>query len=165
MIEIMNNSALETFIQKKSATLYSFAFVLIPDDLQASQLMIDSVARLLIQKKSSIAHWSELIESHEEIQNEVTLNLLAATYEIARKRYGQLKISLQNELLKNEDFYLLELEAKASLYLNERQKLEMKDIEFVTNMSRHEIVAHLYSARVKLYRDLEQKQNVERVSV
>ena len=165
MTKTMKNSALETFIQKKSATLYSFAFVLIPDDLQASQLMIDAVARLLIQKKSSITHWSELIEKQEEIQNEVILNLLSATYEIARRRYGQLKISLQSELRNNEDFYLLELEAKASLYLKERQKLEMNEIEFVTNMSKHEIVAHLYSARLKLYKDLELKQNSSSASV
>ena len=157
----MKNNELEIFIQTKSDALYSFAFVLIPDDLQASQLMIDSVARLLIQKKSSIAYWSQLVGERDDIKKEVMLNLLAATFEIARKRYGQLKMGLQDELKMNDDFYLLDLEAKAILYLRERENLEIIDVEFVTNMSKHEITAHLYSSRLILYKELELKHNAK----
>ena len=48
----MKSEELQKFIQNLSPELYSFAYVLVPDDLQASQLMIDGVQSFLIQKKS-----------------------------------------------------------------------------------------------------------------
>ena len=53
----MKTSDLEKFIQSQSLDLYSMAFILIPDDLQASQLMIDTVTAFLVQKSPTIAKW------------------------------------------------------------------------------------------------------------
>jgi len=50
----MKIEELQKYIQNLSPELYSFAYVLIPDDLQASQLMIDCVQSFLIQKKPLI---------------------------------------------------------------------------------------------------------------
>jgi len=50
----MKIEELQKYIQNLSPELYSFAYVLIPDDLQASQLMIDCVQSFLIQKKGLV---------------------------------------------------------------------------------------------------------------
>ena len=53
----MKTIELEKFIQNLSPDLYSFAYILIPDDLQATQLMIDAVSVVMIQKISILDKW------------------------------------------------------------------------------------------------------------
>jgi hypothetical protein len=159
----MKNNELEKFIQNQSPDLYSFAYVLIPDDLQATQLMIDSVSRLLIQKKSLVESWVKKnveteVESNDYLQNDILLNLLKSTYEISKKRYSQLKISLSDQVGVNSQFFTLDFEDKAVLFLKEKLNFEMASIEFVTGLSKSEILAHLYSARILLSEKLDKKR-------
>ena len=93
----MKTLDLEKFIQSLSTDLYSFAYILIPDDLQATQLMIDSVAALMIQKKSLVDQWSkasadQLLENTEEIK----LHLYKSIYDLSKKRYHQLRAGLKS---------------------------------------------------------------------
>ena len=68
----MKTEELQKYIQNLSPDLYSFAYVLVPDDLQASQLMIDCVQSFLIQKKS-------LVERMGRTKNRIVKNLLNET--------------------------------------------------------------------------------------
>ncbi|WP_127714703.1 hypothetical protein [Halobacteriovorax sp. HLS] len=83
---------LEKFIEKKSAELYPFAYALVPDDLQASQLIIDAVELLLVDSNLSprlVSYYqnSQTLSSEQKL---ITDNLLSHIYRISKKRAIQL---------------------------------------------------------------------------
>lgn len=146
----MKTEELKKYIQNLSPDLYSFAYVLIPDDLQASQLMIDCVQSFLIQKKS-------LVEKMGLTKNRIVINLLDETklhllrivFDLSRKRYQQLKMSFK-DVEQSGGFFSLEFDEKAVLYLKEKAGFDLNEIEFVTSSLRSEVLSHLYSARIKM---------------
>jgi hypothetical protein len=146
----MKTIELEKFIQHLSTDLYSFAFILIPDDLQATQLMIDSVSAFLIKNKAMVEKWksaseNELLQHSEEIR----INLYKAMYDLSKKRYHQLRLSFKN-IEDSSGFFSLDFDDKAVLFLQERTDFSLELIEFIVAKSRGEILAHLYSARMTM---------------
>ncbi|MBY0414349.1 MAG: hypothetical protein K2Q18_09295 [Bdellovibrionales bacterium] len=143
----MKKLDLEKFIQNLSTDLYSFAFILIPDDLQATQLMIDAVSTFLIQKKSLIAKWSSF--NKEELLghgHDIKIHLYKSMYELSKKRYSQLRLSFK-DFEENSGYFSLEFDDKAALFLKERTNFSVDVIEFILGQSHNEVIAHLYSAR------------------
>lgn len=145
----MKNADLEKFIQSLSHDLYSMAYVLIPDDLQASQLMIDSVQAFLIKKSPLFDKWEQDLLSENEIQINCKMELLKNIFELSKKRYYQLKMSLR-DIEDSSGFFSLELDEKAALYLKERAHCSLEQCEYILAKSRTELLAHLYSARLKM---------------
>ena len=151
----MKTEELQKYIQHSSPELYRFAFVLMPDDLQASQLMIDSVQAFLIQKKSLIEKiGNSKNKIFKTLLNETKLNLLRNVYELARKRYHQLRGSFQDIETTNH-FYLLSFDEKAILYLKEKMQFEIRDIEYITSTQKSEVISYLISARLKMIETLD----------
>lgn len=146
----MKTLELEKLIQNLSTDLYSFAFILIPDDLQATQLMIDSVSAFIIQKKTLIDKWSTTSES-ELVHNskDIKIHLYRSMYDLAKKRYNQVRMSFKS-IEDNSGFFALEFDDKAALFLKERTDFPLDVIEFILGQSRSEVLAHLYSARIKM---------------
>lgn len=150
----MKTLDLEKFIQSLSTDLYSFAFILIPDDLQATQLMIDSVAALLIQKKALVEQWSKKSsESLLDQSEEIKLHLYKTLYDLSKKRYHQLKAGLKS-VEDNSGFFSLDFDDKAVLFLQERSEFSSENIEFISSKSKTEVLAHLYSARINMIEGL-----------
>lgn len=146
----MKTEELQKFIQNLSPDLYSFAYVLIPDDLQASQLMIDCVQSFLIQKKPLIDKMS--LTKNKIVKNlldEAELHLLRIVFDLSKKRYQQLKMSFK-DVEQSGGFFALEFEEKAVLYLKEKAGFDLNDIEFITSNTRPEVLSHLYAARIKM---------------
>lgn len=153
----MKTEELQKFIQNLSPDLYSFAYVLIPDDLQASQLMIDCVQSFLIQKKPLIEKMS--LTKNKIVKNlldEAQLHLLRIVFDLSKKRYQQLKMSFK-DVEQNGGFFALEFEEKAVLYLKEKAGFDLNDIEFTTTSTRAEVLSHLYAARIKMTEHLPYK--------
>ena len=150
----MKTLELEKLIQNLSTDLYSFAFVLIPDDLQATQLMIDSVSAFIIQKKSLIDKWSTTSESELVLNaHDIKIHLYRAMYELAKKRYNQLRTSFKS-IEDKSGFFALEFDDKAALFLKERTEFPLDVIEFILGQTRGEVLAHLYSARIKMVNNI-----------
>ena len=146
----MKTSELEKFIQGLTNDLYSMAFVMIPDDLQASQLMIDSVQAFLLQKNTLLQKWEDdLLIADEEKKEMCKKHILKCIYELSKKRYVQLKMSLK-DVEDSSGFFSLELDEKAALYLKERAHFDLLDCEFILSKSKSEVLAYLYSARLKM---------------
>jgi hypothetical protein len=146
----MKIEKLQKYIQHLGPELYSFAYVLIPDDLQASQLMIDSVQSYLIQKRTFIERMTQ--SKNKMIQNfldEAKLQILKIIFELSRKRYQQLKISFQEVELAG-GFFSLEFDEKAVLYLKDKGGLDLSRIEYVTSSTRAVVLSQLFVARVKI---------------
>lgn len=144
----MKTLELEKFIQHLSPDLYSFAYILIPDDLQASQLMIDSVAAFIIQKKSLIEKWTASA-SDQQYSQDIKIHLYKSMYELSKKRYNQLRMSFK-DIEDNSGFFSLDFDEKAVLFLQERTDFSLELIEFILAKTRAEVLAFLYSARIKM---------------
>lgn len=146
----MKTDELQKYIQNLSPDLYSFAYVLIPDDLQASQLMIDCVQSFIIQKRPMIERM--ILTKNKLVRNlldETKSNLFQILFELAKKRYQQLKMSF-SAVEQSGGFFALEFEEKAVLYLKEKAAMDLDQIEFITGLTRAELLARLYSARIKM---------------
>ena len=154
----MKTIELEKFIQNLSTDLYSFAFILIPDDLQATQLMIDSVSAFMIKGKSLIEKWTSA--SEEEIghnSEEIKIHLYKSMYELSKKRYNQLRLSFKT-IEDESGFFSLDFDDKAVLFLQERSSFSLELIEFILGKTRGEVLAHLYSARIAMVSKLPRRK-------
>lgn len=168
-MSLMKTDELQKFIQNLSPDLYSLAYVLIPDDLQASQLMIDCVQSYLVQKRPAIERMLQIkaMTKNKLMRNpfdETKAHLFKIVFELARKRYQQLKMSF-SEVEQNGGFFALELEEKAVLYLKEKASMDLDQIEFITGVTRAELLARLYSARIKMTEVMPNNQLFDDVSV
>lgn len=146
----MKTIDLEKFIQNLSTDLYSFAFILIPDDLQATQLMIDSVSVLMIKNKALIEKWKSA--DVKEVVNhslDIRIHLYKSMYDLSKKRYNQLRLSFK-EIEDGAGFFSLAFDDKAALFLQERTEFSLELIEFILGKTRGEVLAHLYSARMTM---------------
>jgi hypothetical protein len=144
----MRTDDLETIVKNLGPDLYSFAYILIPDDLQAGQLMIDAVQNFLLRKKSYI---EKILQENvnKESALEIRLRLFQAIYEIAKKRFHQIKMSFS--VADTSNFFLsLEFDDKAMMYLRVRASLEIDQIEMIMNKDRSTILAFLSDARIKM---------------
>ena len=145
---------LEKLIKNLGTDLYSFAYILIPDDLQATQLMIDSVSAFLIQNKIMIDKWSSNSESDlDYISNDVKKNLYKSMYELSKKRYNQIRLSLKT-IEDSSGFFSLDFDDKVAIFLKEKTSFSLDVIEFVLGQTRTEVLAHLYSARLKMVKNI-----------
>lgn len=140
----------ENFLSLISQDLYSYAYVLIPDDLQAGQLIFDSITAYLISRKDNLD--TLFTSKSKDLSNELIplkKELLKLVYDLAKKRFHQLKLSI--DIKENlEGFYSLDFDEKSCLFLKDKAKYSVDDIATITNKSRNEVLANLYSARVKM---------------
>ena len=150
----MKTSDLEIIIKNLAPELYGYAYILIPDDLQAGQLIIDATQNFLLRKKFFIDKILQS-EASNEVVNEVQLRLLQAVYEIAKKRYHQIKMSFDSSENLNNYFLSLEFEEKSMLYLRVRALLEVDQIEMIMSKDRSVILAFLSDARMKMIQHTE----------
>ena len=148
MWDLMKNSDLESIIKNLGPDLYGFAYTLIPDDLQAGQLIIDAVSNFLLSKKSLIEKLLKA-DANSETTQEVQLRLFQIIYETAKKRFHQIQLSFTTEDQKNF-FFSLDLDEKAMLYLRVRAMLEINHIEMIMNKDRTQVLAFLNDGRMKM---------------
>lgn len=144
----------EKILSLLSSDLYSFGYALIPDDLQAGQLSVDAITAYLVSKKVIIENL--LMENNENLKNEIPkikMDLLKVIYDLAKKRFYQVRVSIESEH-QNDGFYHLEFDEKAALYLKDKMKLTNDEISVITMRSRAEVLASLYSGRLKMVKAL-----------
>ena len=110
--------------------------------------------RFLLRKKFFIDKILQS-EASNEVVNEVQLRLLQAVYEIAKKRYHQIKMSFDSSENLNNYFLSLEFEEKSMLYLRVRALLEVDQIEMIMSKDRSVILAFLSDARMKMIQHTE----------
>lgn len=138
-----------------SQDLYTFAFTLIPDDLQASQLVLDAFRSLLLENELGPKFYNSYQQSKSpNLKNEPEYKLLLKKiYEIAKKRIGQISVNInQEEDIKKHDaaFYKLNTEERAVLVLRHRFKMNLNNISYITNMAKIETINQLNLARTSL---------------
>lgn len=149
----MTLEQLKTYLETYLPELYRFAFALIPDDLQAQQLVFDSISVLSLDRKDLVLGTMEISDDKKSSQLfEVKKGLLKIIKSLAYKRSEQLG-ALPNKDNVGPSFYELALECRGILCLKHELSLDFEDIESVMELPRHEVVSKLYMGRGALSRE------------
>lgn len=146
----MKKIEFEKFLSIVSNDLYSFAYILIPDDLQASQLVVDSIQSLIISKRHTI---DELFVDKKNSDHSLELLqikriLMGNVYHLAKRRYQQIKLSIENDDI--DAFYSLEVDEKSILFLKDKLKYSIEEISIVTEKTIQEVQSYLFASRAKM---------------
>lgn len=139
----------KTFQKKITPELYSFAFALIPDDLQAMQIVIDA--------NLAIAHGTPelLAELHaKEVDEEIykkELNLFKTkiykeVFELSRRRAVQLSSSLRAP----GPYHKLSTVSKASLFLKHKAGLSLSEISEIMGLPTSSVSKEIIEAQEAL---------------
>lgn len=148
----MKRIEFEKFLPILSSELYSFAYVLLPDDLQAGQLVVDSIQAYLIQKREYIETLfsNKNKDNHFEF-NKIKKETLQLVYELAKKRFHQIRLSIE-ETEDKKDFFHFEFDEKAALFLKDKMKMTNDEISILMMKTKIEVLSSLFSARSKMMR-------------
>lgn len=143
-----------------SDKLYRFAFNLIPDDLQAEQLVIDAFNAFLIKEKKNI------LSKEFEMQDKKSLQLLRRSFfkgilsymsEIGARRSMQLMEQMKlTRPAEFTNFFGLDAKVRAVLTLRYDFQFTVVEIEDILHMPRYEVIEKLHNGRFLLVNTLNQ---------
>jgi hypothetical protein len=141
-----------------SEKLYRHAYTLIPDDLQAEQLVVDGLNAYLLRERKKIL----LKEVNLEDKKEVTLlrrfhfkGILRNMCDIGIRRsvhfLEQMKDMRPHEY---HSFYSLEPKVRFTMSLRFDAKFTVEEIEDIIQLPRYEVIEKLHNGRFLLATDL-----------
>ena len=139
-------------IQPLLPRLHSLAVCLLPDDLQAQQLVVDTLMLCLLKEKK-IWREREWDEENAKIQlqlrKQFMKSMVTHMVDLGMKRSLQLWTTLPDvELVRQyPQFYQLETKARAVAWLRFGQNWSMDEIERVLQLKRYELVEKVHNAR------------------
>ncbi|MAF77587.1 MAG: hypothetical protein CME63_03320 [Halobacteriovoraceae bacterium] len=129
---------------------YSFAFGLLPDELMATQLLIDSVTKISVMNRDQL--------KEEDISvaldpRKLELDFLKGAFELSKIRFEHFKDSRQlnnfDHSEKNSSFFLLGIEERAALYLKDKYGFSFKDTAYILGTSYEETLALIHRVRAE----------------
>lgn len=162
MLELvrMEKNSFNSLINSISPGLYGLAGALLPDELQAEQLLSDAVSVFLIREGEALAVRSSMDKKPEArnapkdrarmkrfVQNHLASDIL----ELGQNRVSQLGSIFKKQIAGEfGPFYTLSLKTRAALYMKERLKLGRQDVEQALSLSRVQLVEALANGRAHL---------------
>lgn len=138
--------------------LYRFAFTLIPDDLQAEQLVIDALNAFLIKERKTILKKEVDLNSKKETQilrRTYFKGLLRYMGDIGARRSVQLIEQMKVERpLEFAAFYSLDPKVRFVISLRYEGQFTVEEIEEIVQMPRYEVIEKIHNGRFLLLNDL-----------
>jgi hypothetical protein len=160
----MKRKELHLLLSPLSEKLYRFAYTLIPDDLQAEQLVIDSFnAFLLRERKKLMAREVDLVSKNgsQILRRQYFKGILQHMLEIGVRRSIQLseqiKVSRPQEYV---PYYSLEPKVRFVMSLRYDAQFSVEEIEEIVQMPRYEVIEKIHNGRFLLLSDLNRGVNV-----
>ena len=146
----MKDGQFMTLIDSLIPGLYSFGYALIPDELEAEQLVMDAYSVFVIREDEFI-HECELNESREraKVKRFVQSQICSDMVELASKRAGHL-LSLFRRKGEESAFYRLDLHQRSALYLKESLGMTVSMLQEVLVLEKHQVMEALYNGKMLL---------------
>lgn len=145
-------------IQPLTEKLYRMAYVLIPDDLQAEQLVIDGMNAFLIKERKSLLFREVDLNNKKESQllrRHFYKGMLRFMIDIGTRRAIQLneqmRISRPSEY---NTFYTLDPKVRVVMSLRYDAQFTVEEIEDILFIPRYEIIEKIHNGRFLLLNDL-----------
>lgn len=157
----MKRSDFYLLLKPVTDKLYRMAFCLIPDDLQAEQLVIDSLNAFLIKEKKNILAMPEyetLSKKDILIKRRTSFKgVLKYMGDIGVRRASQLKDQLNaSRPVEFTKFYNLEPKVRLVFTLRYDFQFTTEEIEDITAMPRYEVIEKIHNGRFLLMNDMNQ---------
>ncbi len=151
----MRKKDFTALIQPLLPRLHSLAICLLPDDLQAQQLVTDALTTCLLKEKRA---WLEREYDPEDRRAQIHLrkllmkSLVTIMVDLGARRAAQLRASLPDNPVVRDfpQFYRLDPKARAVAWMRLRQGWGMEEIERMAGLKRHEVVEKVHNARFLL---------------
>lgn len=147
-ITTMDMKKVKNFLERVNLDLFKFSYALIPDDLQAQQIVIDSVYVLTSENRDLVESMLD-IEEEKKVSNEkkILVELYKYAYKIGLKRVAQLGRSEIKDFNSDNYFYKLPVQKRAVLFLRHRTRMSKDDISFIISSNPKNVYSLLMSAR------------------
>lgn len=133
---------------------------IIPDDLQAEQLVIDSLNAYLIKEKARILaanDFDTLTKKDIQIQRRHHFKgILRYMGEIGARRSNQLSEQMKFNSGDFASFYSLAPQVRIVMSLRFDFQFTVEEIEDITNMARYEVIEKLHNGRFLLLNEFKQ---------
>ena len=157
----MNRKDFFQLIQPLTEKFYRLAYRLIPDDLQAEQLVIDSLNAYLIKEKKKIFAASDIESlSKKDIQlqrRSCFKGIIHYMGEIGVRRSSQLVDQTKfNQPKEFHSFYGLAPKVRMVISLRYDFQFTVEEIQDITSMPRYEVIEKLHNGRFLLLNDFNQ---------
>ncbi len=136
---------------------YPFAYALLPDELMATQLLIDSITKMAVI-------WRDL---NEEIPPEeaIELDLQKNAYELSLIRSEHFKDSRQLDSFAHSEedsaFYILGIKERACLFLRDHLKKSFQEISYILSLGYEEVLALCHRSRAEFVDLIENTESLE----
>lgn len=147
----MNKAELAPILDHLLPKLFSFAYSLIPDELQAEQMVIDAYSVFIILEKERIESYqldSTRRGQRTRFKRFLLKGLLRDILKIALKRSPQLGQFKSGE--NYQEFYLLDISERATLYMRDILGLDLDEVQEVMQFKKHQAIEKVYNARNNL---------------
>lgn len=148
----MNIEDIKQRITGFSNELYPFAHALIPEELQAQQLVVDGIAFLFADKECKLRLFDLLEVTEHEFVNKEFFDLkkvsIRVIYALAKKRFSQLEAGL--DVNQFGVFYRLGPSARAAMFLKYKFGLDADELGEILSLSKIEVMTLLHESRAHM---------------
>jgi hypothetical protein len=136
-------------LQAHVSRLYSFCFVLIPDELQASQVLVDGVTQYIVKHADTLMDIQDEDYADEkfryQLKKALLKDIMTCIFQIAHRRSIQLHGSAMDG---TEAFFKkCDYKQRAISFLKFKWKMNLEDIMLVTQLERVEVINHIHQSR------------------
>lgn len=145
----MKKAQLQTLLNSLIPKFYSFAYALVPDELQAEQMVIDAYAVFLVREKKFITEFKYTGDKKEKsiLKKFLMAHMVGELYKMGLKRSSQLRILTQRDHGQYSSFYQLKTNQRAILFLKESFKYSIEGIQEILGLQKYQVIETLYNGR------------------
>ena len=160
----MKRNDFHQLIAPLTEKLYRFAYILIPDDLQAEQLVIDAFNAYLLKEKKNILRKEVDILSKKEAQFNRRIHfkgILRYMSEIGVRRSLQLSEQLKvMRPIEYAAYFCLEPKIRFVMSLRYDAQFSVEEIEEILQIPRYEVIEKIHNGRFLLMNNLNKGVNL-----
>ncbi|WPU64408.1 hypothetical protein [Peredibacter starrii] len=151
-------------VQPLTDKLYRVAFALIPDDLQAEQLVIDGMNAFLLKERKSIMFREVDLTNKKEtliLRRHYYKGILRFLIDIGSRRAIQLNEQMKiTRPAEYNSFYSLDPKVRVVMSLRYDSQFTVEEIEDILFIPRFEIIEKVHNGRFLLLNDLNKGANL-----
>lgn len=136
---------LDTLLINLVPKLYELSFVMVPDDLQASQIVIDSITAFVSSEREWL-HCMDVDTSHKMdlalLKKDIYRLICKRIYEIGFKRSVQIPL-----IEKNQNLFDLDIATRTMIYLKYKTDFTFPETLEIVNLTKPNALAKLYTGK------------------
>lgn len=154
----MKRSEILLLAQPLAERLYQVAYSIIPDDLQAEQIVIDGFNAFLLKesRKLTATHFDSQNKKEVLVQRKNIFKMILKNIcDIGLRRSAQLNDQLGiDQPAEFKSYFSLDAKVRLIMRLRYDLQLNTSDIEEILGFARHEVIEKIHNGRFLLMNDL-----------